>query len=103
MSKDCPLTTDEAQQLKGLAGQLNWTSSQTCPDMSFGACEVSISIKDAQIGDLVNANKDIRKLKSQQILLQFPNLMFVEECSTICFADEVKKFILSRRLYSLSL
>ena len=88
MSKDCPLTTDEAQQLKGLAGQLNWTSSQTCPDMSFGACKVSTSIKNSQIGDLVNANKNIRKLKSQQILLQFPNLMFVEECSIICFADE---------------
>ena len=75
MSKDSPLTNDEAWQLRGLAGQLNWISSQTRPHMGFGACEVSTSIKDAQIGDLLNANKNIRKLKSQQIVLQVPNLM----------------------------
>ena len=46
MSKDSPLTTDEAMQLRGPAGQLNWTSSQARPDMKFGACEVSTSIKD---------------------------------------------------------
>ena len=83
MSKDSPLRTDEAWQLRGLAGQFNWTSSQKHPDMSFGACEVSTSMKDAQISDVLNANKNIRKLKSQQILLQLPNLMCVEECSMI--------------------
>ena len=44
MSKESPLTTEEARQLRGLAGQLNWASSQTRPDMSFGECEVSVSI-----------------------------------------------------------
>ena len=29
MSKESPLTTEEARQLRGLPGQLNWTSSQT--------------------------------------------------------------------------
>ena len=42
MSKDSRLTTDEARQLRGLAGQLNWTSNQTRPDMNFGACEVAL-------------------------------------------------------------
>ena len=41
MSKESLLTTDDAWQLSGLPGQLNWTSSKTSPDMSFGACEVS--------------------------------------------------------------
>ena len=87
MSKDSPLTTDEARQLRGLAGQLNWTSNQTRPGMSCNACEVSTSIKDAQISDLMNANNNKAKLKSQQILLPFPNLMCVEECIIICFTD----------------
>ena len=87
MSKDSPMTSDEARHLSGLAGQLNWTSSQTHPDMSFGACEVSTSIKNPQTNDLLNANMNIRKLELQQILLQFPNLMGVEECSIICFVD----------------
>lgn len=63
MSKDSLLTTDEARELKGPAGQLNWTSIQRRPDISFGACEVSTSIKDAKIEDLVNANKNITKIE----------------------------------------
>ena len=40
MSKESSLHTEEARQLRGLARQLNWTSSRTRPDMSFGACDV---------------------------------------------------------------
>ena len=65
-SKGSPLT-DEARQLRGLLAKSNWASIQTRPDIRFGACEVSTSIKDAQIGDLVNANKNIRKLRSKMI------------------------------------
>ena len=87
MSKESPLTTEEARQLRGLAGQLNWTSSQTRPDMSFGACEVSVSIKDSTVNDLIVANKNIRKLKSEKVVLQYPNLGNIELCSIICFSD----------------
>ena len=87
MSKESPLTTEEARQLRGLAGQLNWTSSQTRPDMSFGACEVSVSIKDSTVNDLIVANKNIRELKSEKVVLQYPNLENVELCSIICFSD----------------
>ena len=43
--QDAHLTGTEAQQLRTLAGQLNWTSPQTRPDISYQACEVSICIK----------------------------------------------------------
>ena len=46
---DAHLTETEAQQLHMLARQLNWTSSQTRPDISYQACEVSTSIKNATI------------------------------------------------------
>ena len=52
------LSDKEAQQLRTLAGQLNWTSSQTRPYVSYQACEVSTSIKDATINDLKIANKN---------------------------------------------
>ena len=45
------LTDSEAQQLRGLAGQLNWSSAKTCPDMSYHACEDSTSVKDIKIID----------------------------------------------------
>ena len=57
MSKEAQLTTGEAWQLRGIAGQLNGTSSQMRPDMSFCACKISTSIKDATISDLIHAKK----------------------------------------------
>ena len=42
--------------------------------MSFGACEVSVSIKDSTVNDLIVANKNIQKLKSEKLVLQYTNL-----------------------------
>lgn len=42
---------------------MKWSSSQTYKDMTFGACEVNTSIKDANIGDLTHANKKNQKVK----------------------------------------
>ena len=42
--------------------------------MSYHACEVSASVKDAKIIDLKNANKAIRKFKSSKVTLKFHNL-----------------------------
>ena len=73
MSKESPLTTEEAwQQLKGLAGQSNWTSSQTRPDMSFGAYEVSVSIKDSTVNDLMVANKEYPKVEVRKCYFAVP-------------------------------
>ena len=80
MSKEAQLTTGEARQLKGLTGQLNWTSSQTRPDMSFGACEISTS-------DLIHPNENIRRLKAEQIASQFPNIESIKQCITVCYSD----------------
>ena len=55
--------------------------------MSFGACEISTSIKDATISDLIHANKNIRKLKAEQIPLEFPNFGNIEEFMILCYSD----------------
>ena len=55
--------------------------------MSFEACEISVSIKDSTVNDLIVANKNIRKLKSEKGVLQYPNLGNIEHCSIICFSD----------------
>ena len=69
------LSDKETQQLHTLAGQLNWTSSQTHPDVSYQAREVSTSIKD------------VRKLKSTEVVLQFPSLGKLESLYITCFSD----------------
>ena len=87
MSKGNSLNTEEARQLRGLAEQLNWTSSQTRPDMSLGACKLNASVADAKISNLAKVNKYVRKLKLQKVLLQFPNLGNIQQCSILCFSD----------------
>ena len=60
VSKEIPLNTEKARQLRGLVGELIWRSTQTIPDMSYGACEVTVSVADARISDLAIANKYTR-------------------------------------------
>ena len=47
----------------------------------------SVSVADAKISDLAKANNYIRKLKSEKVSLQFPNLGNIEQCSILCFSD----------------
>ena len=81
------LTDSGAQQLRVLAVQLNWRSTQLCPDMSYQACEVSTKVKYAKIIDTKNANKAIRKLKSSEVTPKFHNLDDLEKPYIECFRD----------------
>ena len=51
--KDRKLLPHETQQLWRVAGQLNWVSTQTRPDIAYAASVVSSSIKDATLRELV--------------------------------------------------
>ena len=85
--KFAQLNKDEARQLRGLAGQLNWIASQTRPDIAYNACEVNVSIKDATISDLMQANKYVRKVKSESSSIKIVNLENLENCSLVYFSD----------------
>ena len=68
-----------------LAGQHNWASRQTIPDMAYSACEVSVSTKIATIVDLIKANKNIRKLKSKCLSLKIVNVEDIDLCTIMFF------------------
>ena len=72
--KDRILLPHETQQLRRVAGQLNWVSAQTRPDMAYAASFVNSSIKDATVRDLVTANKFIKLLKCNELVLSFPQI-----------------------------
>ena len=55
--KDRVLSPKENQQLRRIAGQLNWVSAQTRPDMAYAASIVSGSMKDARVRDFITPNK----------------------------------------------
>ena len=59
----------KTQQLCRVAGQLNWVSTQTRPDMAYAASVVSSSIKDATVRDIITTNKFIKILKSKDVVL----------------------------------
>ena len=62
-------------------------SSKTRPNIGYNACEISVSIKDATINDLTQANKYLRKSKSESALIKIVDLENLEQCSIICFSD----------------
>ena len=67
--------------------QLNWVSNQTRPDIAFEACEANVSFKDARVSDLTKANKVIRKLLSDEVILQFSDLGDLKDCKIISYND----------------
>ena len=77
----------EKQDLKVLACQLNWISSETRPDLAFDACEVNTSTEDATYEDLKKANKAIRKAKQDDVCLHFPDLHDISKVQIISFSD----------------
>ena len=76
------LTDEEGQQFQATAGQLNWTSTQTGPDIGYQACEISTSVKNATIHDFKTANKYTRKLKNSEVIWKFPNLRAYRKSKT---------------------
>ena len=85
--KERKLQPQETQQLHRVAGQLNWVSTQTRPDMAYAASVVSSSIKDATVRDIITANKFIKILKSKDVVLSFSKIDNISKVALICFSD----------------
>ena len=81
--KDRKLLPHETQQLRRVAGQLNWVSTQTRPDMVYATSVVSSPIKDATARELVF----IKLLKSNKIVLQFPKVNDLQNASFVSLSD----------------
>ena len=85
--KDRKLLSRKTHQLQRVAGQLNWVSTQTRPDMAYAASVVSSSIKDGTVQELVTANEFIKLLKSNELVLSFPQKNDLQNASLVCFSN----------------
>ena len=74
MHKNDMINEVEEKQLRTLIGQLNWTASQTRPDLSYKVLQSSIKVNKAIVEMLILANKIVRKLKSQESYIVFLKL-----------------------------
>ena len=81
------LDSQEKRELKAIAGQINWIATQTRPDLAYDACEISTSVKSATVEDVMQANKVVRKAKSNTVRLRFRDLGDVKRADLISFSD----------------
>ena len=72
--KDMSLNDEETHKYRSVVGQLNWIGTQTRPDISFDVCLLSMQFGKCTVGDLLDANKVIKRVKTDQISLFFPVL-----------------------------
>ena len=78
---------EELLEFRSLIGQMQWLSTQTRPDISFEACQASVSFKDVTYKDIQKANKAIRKVKNDEVKIKYPQIGKLAESKFICFSD----------------
>ena len=86
-SKFDKLTDYESHQLRTLAGQLNWVANQTRPDVAFGARQASIAATNRTVNHLQAENKALKKLLSEEVVLNFKNLGDIKKATVSAFSD----------------
>ena len=83
--KDAYLGEEEVHKYRSVVGQLNWIGTQTRPDISFDVCSLSTLFNKCTVGDMMDANKVIKRVKTNQVHLYFPVLQ--KPLHLQCFSD----------------
>ena len=96
-------TKEESLQFCQLVGKLNWIASQSRPDIAFGLCMLSSTMKNPKIENVLLANKLLRKVKEQPLRINFRNLSDLGNIQLICFSDTSLADLPSGRRNTLSL
>lgn len=90
LKKDTLLNEDEKHKYRSVVGQLNWIGTQTRPDISFDVCGLSTLFGKCTIGDMMDANKVIKRVKTDQVHIFLPILtegLYLECYSDASFAN----------------
>ena len=87
MQPDSPLTKEEVDKLRSKIGQILWVSRQRRPDTIFDACHLASSLKNATVNNILEANKVIKRLKSETVELKFQHLGDITKIQLLAFSD----------------
>lgn len=74
VQREAPLTVFKTDMLTSKFGQILWVAIQSRPDGMCSAAIIASTTKHATVETLHDANKIIRKLKSEEVILKFQNL-----------------------------
>ena len=64
-----------------------WVSRQSRPDTIFDACHLASSLKNATVNNILEANKVIKRLKSETVELKFQHLGDITKVQLLAFSD----------------
>ena len=81
------LNHDEREEFRTICGQLNWVSRNTRPETSYDTCLLSNAMKTCKAEDILAGNKVIKRLKSEDLALRFPNLGSIMDSKLIAYSD----------------
>ena len=87
LRKNDELSSKELSQLRSTIGQLNWLANQTRPDITYDILEHSVSIKSAKVENILQVNKIIKKVKTDEVFIQFPDLGDVSSWKLVVYTD----------------
>ena len=82
-----PLNEEEKKDLKMASGKLLWAISQTRPDMAFQGCQVSNAGSNPTVKILIDTNKAIRKMRTEQVEINYPPLGNPDNMKVVVYAD----------------
>ena len=82
-----PMNEAEKKDVKTASGKLLWAVSQIRPDMAFQACQISNAGSCATVKTLLEANKAIRKMRTDQLEIVYPPLGKPEQLIVVVYAD----------------
>ena len=82
-----PCNEDEIKKYRSLVGQINWLSTQSRPDVSFDALELSCNMSNTKVENLIQANKCMKKMCMTESFMSFPNLGDLQKVKLITLSD----------------
>ena len=68
------LSGKDQTEFRAIAGALQWLSNGTRPDIAFDTLLLSCKMREATIHDLISSLKTIKRIKLQDIKMEFPDL-----------------------------
>ena len=72
---------------RAITGQLSWAAEMTRPDISFDVRELSSRNKEATFGDILKANKVLKKAQKEQVRIKFPKLGNWQDLKIVAYTD----------------
>ena len=81
------LSEKEKKLYRGIVGSINWVSLISRPDVCFEVVDLSTKFQAPTVGDLLLANKVVRKIKSHNVKLKYSQLKINEKLKLVAYSD----------------